>query len=124
MNLCACVLIKVLHFSTVQSPDAASNKSSPPLSVPRHTPTPLDTPQSLAERFSSSHTPSPADCLGKVSQLSMPSPFGGVATPERVGGNVQNLVDAMSSKFNSYAVPGGLPMGSSSIVKSVSVECK
>lgn len=109
-----------VNISVVQSPDAPSNKPSPPLPAPQRVPTPINAAgnsQSLADRFTSNHTPSPADGLGKVSQISMPSPFRGVAAAERVGIGGQNLVDAMSSTSNAYEA---LPMGNSAVAKSVS----
>ena len=117
-------------MSAVQSPDTGSSKSSPPLSTPRHTPTAmLDLPggqtQSLSDRLNRSHTQSPVDGFGRVTQLPMPSQLGGgAAVAERVGDTGQNLVDVMSSKFIT-GPPPGLPIGnqaysSGSEVKNVS----
>ncbi len=81
--------------------------------------------QSLAERLGRSHTSSPVDSHvgGRVSQVPMPRPLGGMASvADRVGGSGQNLVDVMSSKFIT-----GRPMGNqadvfnSTLVKNVSV---
>ena len=114
----------------VQSPDTCSSKSSPPLSAPLYPPTTMD-PTGRAQSLGRSYTSSPVDSLigGRMSQLPMPSPLGGMASvADRVGGSGQNLVDVMSSKF----IPGQQPMGNqpmgnqpdaynSTLVKNVSV---